>query len=145
MIRLPLTSPRLVIIDHYDAPQTQMVAVIGRQIAPGLHEWRYVAERSAGFPARGGLNRGSIEKAMPVAQFGVQLLLEQRPDGLWLDAEVIHETHVLRSDHTPREWADIATITHPVRIHADLAPGLLRMAARTAANDTQPTKERNVA
>lgn len=145
MMLLPITSPRLVIIDHFDAPQTQMVAVIGRQIEPGTHEWRYVAERSAGFPARGGLNCGSIAKAMPVAKFGVRLLLEERPDGLWLDAKVIHETRVLRDNKSPREWADIANITHPVRIHADLAPGLLRMATRTAANDTNPSKERKVA
>lgn len=135
MTTLPLTSPRLVIIDQYDAAQTQMVAVIGRQVEPGIFEWRYVAERSAGFPARGGINRGPIVKAAPVAWFGVQLLLEQRPDGLWLDAKVIHETYVLYDNKTPRQWADIAGITHPVRVHADLAPGLLRMARRTAAND----------
>jgi len=135
MSLLPLTSPRLVIIDQYDAPQTQMVAVVGREAEPGIFEWRYAAERSSNFPARGGLNCSPILKAMPVARFGVQLLLEQRPDGLWLDARVIHETHVLYDDKTPREWADIEGITHPVRVHADLAPGLLRMATRTAAND----------
>lgn len=141
----PISSPRLVIIDQYDAPQTQMVAVLGREVEAGIFEWRYVAERSANFPTRGGLNRGSIAKAMPVAKFGVQLLLEQRPDGLWLDAKVIHESHVLYDNKTRREWADIAGITHPVRVHADLAPGLLRMATRTAANDTYPAKERSAA
>lgn len=145
MTGLLLTSPRLVIIDHYDAPQTQMVAVVGRKVEPGIFEWRYVAERSAGFPARGGLNRGQIANAMPVSRFGVQLALYERQDGLWLDATVIHETQALRDDKTPREWADVANITHPVRVHADLAPGLLRMATRTAANDTNQVKERTAA
>lgn len=141
-----ITSPRLVIFDSFEVPCVERIALIGRQIEPGLHEWRYVAALDRFHPGKVVSQRGRIDAAVPVSDFGIQLELNERENGgWWLEALTVSESRVRDDFGQVRHWQILPNGSEAVRIKTSLVAYLLLLAARAAANDTHKFSERTAA
>ena len=145
MTGLIVTSPRLVIFDQFEAPRIDSIGLIGRQIEPGLHEWRYLAAEDRHHPMRVVSQRGRIHDAVPVSDFGIQLVLIERGSGWWLEALTISESHARDDFGQVRHWQTLPNGGQAVRVKTSLVAYLQLMAARTAASNTQASNERTAA
>lgn len=140
-----ITSPRLVIFDSFEVPCVERIALIGRQIEPGLHEWRYVAALDRFHPGKVVSQRGRIDAAVPVSDFGMQLELSERENGWWLEALTVSESRARDDFGQIRHWQILPNGSEATRIKTSLVAYLLLLAARTVANDTHMTTERTAA
>ncbi len=145
MTSLIVTSPRLVIFDQFEVPRIDSVGLIGRQIEPGLHEWRYVAAQDRHYPMKVVSQRGRIHDAVPVSDFGIQLVLIERQVGWWLEAQTISESHARDDFGQVRHWQTLPNGEQAVRVKTSHVAYLQLMAARYAATASQQPQERTAA